>query len=64
LRRQGWSVKQIERELSVSRSSVSLWVRDIQLDEGQRRTLEAATRRGQLLAAERKAHHARPEWLD
>ena len=59
LRRRGWSVRQIEQELGVSRSSVSLWVRDIHLDEIHRRRLERNSRVGQLLAAERKAERAR-----
>jgi hypothetical protein len=35
LRRQGLSMKEIERRLAVSRSSVSLWVRDIELTREQ-----------------------------
>jgi transcriptional regulator with XRE-family HTH domain len=31
LRAQGWSVREIEQELGVARSSVSLWVRDVVL---------------------------------
>jgi transcriptional regulator with XRE-family HTH domain len=38
-RSEGWSIKQIARELAVSRSSVSLWVRDIELTEAQRAAL-------------------------
>jgi transcriptional regulator with XRE-family HTH domain len=38
-RSEGWSIKQIARELAVSRSSVSLWVRDIELTEAQRSAL-------------------------
>jgi hypothetical protein len=48
-------VKQIERELGVSRASVSMWVRDIVLDETQRKKLERQTTVGQLRAAELKA---------
>jgi transcriptional regulator with XRE-family HTH domain len=33
LRAQAWTIKEIERELGVSRSSVSLWVRDVEFDE-------------------------------
>jgi hypothetical protein len=39
LRRQGLSVKEIERRLAVSRSSVSLWVRDIELTSEQHAAL-------------------------
>jgi transposase len=35
LRRAGHSLREIERRLDVSRSSVSLWVRDIQLADEQ-----------------------------
>jgi transposase-like protein len=41
LRSQGYSVKEISRQLSVSRASVSLWVRDIQLTAEQIERLEA-----------------------
>jgi transcriptional regulator with XRE-family HTH domain len=37
----GYSIKQIARLLNVSRSSVSLWVRDIELTEGQHEALRA-----------------------
>jgi transcriptional regulator with XRE-family HTH domain len=59
LRSRGWSVKEIERELGVSRSSVSIWVRDIQLNGEQRRRLVAKVTDGRLRAAERKAGAAR-----
>jgi hypothetical protein len=59
LRTQGWSVKEIERELAVARSSVSLWVRDIELSEEARRRLLTRTRPGQLAAARKKAERAR-----
>jgi hypothetical protein len=36
LRAQAWTIKEIERELGVSRSSVSLWVRDVEFDEEAR----------------------------
>jgi hypothetical protein len=50
LRRLGWSVKEIERHLGVSRSSVSLWVRDIRLTDEQIAELHnrSATSPGQL----------------
>jgi transposase len=59
LRAEGWSVKEIERSLGVSRSSVSLWVRDVALTESQRRILELRSKAGPLIAAERKAAAAR-----
>jgi hypothetical protein len=53
LRRLGWSVKEIERHLGVSRSSVSLWVRDVPLTEEQIAELHRrnATSPGQLAGA-------------
>jgi transcriptional regulator with XRE-family HTH domain len=59
LRAAGWSIKEIERKLSVSRSSVSLWVRDVELGPEQQKRLLAQTRLGPLVAAERKAATAR-----
>jgi transcriptional regulator with XRE-family HTH domain len=53
LRRLGWSVREIECYLGVSRSSVSLWVRDVQLSEDQVAELQrrSATSPGQLAGA-------------
>lgn len=59
LRATGWSIKEIEQRLSVSRSSVSLWVRDVELGPEQRSRLLAKARLGPLVAAERKAATAR-----
>jgi DNA-binding transcriptional regulator YdaS (Cro superfamily) len=59
LRAQGWSVKEIERHLGVSRSSVSLWVRDVALGPAERARLIARTTLGPIVAAERKASRAR-----
>ena len=39
LRQQGWSVRQITHTLKVSKSSVSLWVRDIEISEQQKNDL-------------------------
>jgi len=43
LRKQGWSMNDIQRKLNVSKSSVSRWVRDIHLSKQQRKKL---TQRG------------------
>jgi transcriptional regulator with XRE-family HTH domain len=59
LRAQGWSIKEIERSLGVSRSSVSYWVRDVPLTAEQRRALASRIRTGPLVAGERKAAAAR-----
>ena len=52
--RLGWSVKEIERALGVSRSSVSVWVRDIELDDEQRRRLVAKVTEGRLRSGRTK----------
>ena len=59
LRAQGWSVKDIQQELGVSRSSVSVWVRDVPLTPEQRRALALRVREGPLVAGERSAARAR-----
>jgi transcriptional regulator with XRE-family HTH domain len=59
LRIEGWSVKDIERELGVSRSSVSIWVRDVELTTEQRRRLIARSRLGPIVAGPKKAAAAR-----
>ncbi|HEY8774290.1 MAG TPA: hypothetical protein VIM05_06960 [Gaiellaceae bacterium] len=41
LRREGLSMRQIERRLGVARSTVSLWVREIELTDHQREELQA-----------------------
>lgn len=59
LRAKGWSIKEIERELGVARSSVSRWVRDVPLGEAERRALVSRIREGPLRAGEQKAIAAR-----
>jgi hypothetical protein len=61
LRRLGWSVREIERHLRVSRSSVSLWVRDVPLTEEQITDLHrrSATSPGQLAGAAANAAFGR-----
>jgi transcriptional regulator with XRE-family HTH domain len=53
LRRHGLSIREIERRLGFSRSTVSLWVRDIELADHQRAALvagaEPARTRGRML---------------
>jgi DNA-binding transcriptional MerR regulator len=39
LRKQGFSIREIEKELKISRASASLWVRDIKLSEQQQTDL-------------------------
>lgn len=59
LRADGWSIKEIEKQLAVSRSSVSLWVRDVELGREQRERLIERVRLGPLVSAERSATRAR-----
>src|SRR5690349_8035468 len=59
LRGLGWSVKEIEQEVGVSRSSVSLWVRDVPLGEAEQARLISRSRLGPFVAARRKAERAR-----
>jgi hypothetical protein len=59
LRALGWSVKEIERELCVSRSSVSNWVRNVPLSADARARLTRRTALGPQITAARKAAAAR-----
>jgi hypothetical protein len=59
MRERGCSVKEIASTLAVARSSVSLWVRDIELGPEQRAALILRSRLGPIIAGERKAARAR-----
>jgi len=52
-------VNEIRNALGVSKSSVSLWVRDVELSDDARARLLAHTRLGPMLAAERRAENFR-----
>ncbi len=54
LRRHGFSLKEIAERLSVAKSSVSMWVRDITLSEKAERRLLTKITVGQLTAARNK----------
>ena len=60
-REEGRSIKEIARSLGVSRSSVSVWVRDISLTEEQRQALDKrhAVHNGQAKGAAANARIAR-----
>jgi hypothetical protein len=59
LRELGWSITEIEREVGVSRASVSVWVRDISLDDEAQQRLIERTGKGPAVAAVLKASRAR-----
>jgi hypothetical protein len=59
LRAQGLSIGDIQQQLGVSRSSVSLWVRDVPLGPEQRQRLIDRIRLGPMVAGELKAQRAR-----
>jgi hypothetical protein len=59
LRAEGWSIGEIQQRLGVSRSSVSIWVRDVPLSPGQRDALARRVRIGPLNAGLRSAAAAR-----
>src|ERR1035437_3910660 len=63
LRREGLSIKNIERKLGVSRSSVSLWVRDVVLSASQIKKLYAdkitGSLKGNYIASKNKIERTR-----
>lgn len=54
LRKDGYSVKEISKILSVAKSSVSIWVRDVHLSEEAKKRIMANMIKGRYLAAEKK----------
>lgn len=63
LRLAGLSVREIERELGVSRSSVSRWVRGVSMPADAALRLAQRSGAGRLAAAQRKADAARDQRL-
>ncbi|MBI2278544.1 MAG: hypothetical protein HYU81_00550 [Candidatus Brennerbacteria bacterium] len=59
LRRRGYSVKEITRQLGVAQSSVSLWVRDILLSDAAKARLLKRIKVGQFISAENKKARTR-----
>ena len=57
LRQEGLSVREIEQRLSVARSSVSLWVRDVELTHEQRESLRRRPRPGTDRFRRRRAEY-------
>ncbi|MAZ56181.1 hypothetical protein CL653_00085 [bacterium] len=54
LRKQGCTVKEIAERLDVSKSSVSVWVRDTKLSKRAKLVLSKKIKKGQMVAAESK----------
>jgi hypothetical protein len=59
LRSLGWSIGEIQQALGVSRSSVSLWVREVELSDAAAARLEARAGLGPMRSAERSRARAR-----
>ncbi len=64
LRSEGCSVREIERRVGVARSSVSLWVRDVELTEAQRQYLAHAPRPGTTTRHRRLREFSQAEGRD
>jgi IS30 family transposase len=62
LRAQAWTIGEIVAELGVSRSSVSVWVRDVSFDEATRAARAGANRRRGADQNERAPSRSRPSW--
>ena len=54
LRKKGYSVNEIVEQIGVAKSSVSLWVRNVPLDDKARNRLLTKIKFGQLISAENK----------
>jgi len=54
LRGQGWSLNEIRQKLKVAKSSVSFWVRDIELTKKQKQTLSKKGVRKEVIERQRK----------
>lgn len=61
LRRQGWSVRSIAKEISCSKSSISVWVRDIPLTKEQINNLKSSQDRARAKAADHP-NSSRNKW--
>ena len=54
LRKQGWSLNEIRQKMKVSKSSVSLWVRDIELTKKQKQELSKKGIKKEVIEKRRK----------
>lgn len=59
LRKQGYSLKEISRQLNVSKGTVSLWVRDLTLSEKAKLRIIEKIQKGRYVSAERKKERTR-----
>ena len=59
LRKKGYSVNEIVEQIGVAKSSVSLWVRNVPLDDKARNRLLTKIKSGQLISAENKRRRTR-----
>jgi len=59
LRREGQSLKEISNKLNVSKSTVSLWVRDVVLSKDAEKLLLSKIKLGQYVGAEKKKAQTR-----
>jgi len=63
LRKQGYSFKEIARKLDVSKSTASIWLRDIKLDEKAKKRLLGRAKKGIMTMARRKRNKVEKERL-
>ncbi|HCE48669.1 MAG TPA: hypothetical protein DEQ86_00560 [Candidatus Jacksonbacteria bacterium] len=59
LRKQGYSVNEITSKLGIAKSSISVWVRNVELSQRARERLLKKISAGRLYAAEMKRNHTR-----
>lgn len=59
LRKRGWSLNEIEKELKISKSTISGWVSDTKLSDVATRRLLSRIQKGQVIAAENKKKKTR-----
>lgn len=54
LRKRGYSLKEIAKHFGIAKSTVSLWVRDVALDEKAQKRLISIIKRGRFISASNK----------
>lgn len=63
LRRRGWSIRDIEKELNISRSTLSGWFKKIELSQLQKERLNLKWKKGLIKAREKAADWHRSQRL-